>query len=159
MPRKFAQDTEVPADRSRAEIERLLDRYGATGFYYGRQGDAVLLGFQAQKRNVLFRLSMPSPGDRAFTEYVSRGRAWLRTEAQARKLYEQAVRQKWRALALVIKAKLEAIESRISSFDDEFLAFIVLPTGRTVGQEIAPQIAPARLAAGEEPKLLPFHAG
>ena len=32
--RRYAEGTSVPVDRSRAEIERALTRYGATGFGY-----------------------------------------------------------------------------------------------------------------------------
>jgi hypothetical protein len=57
--------------------------------------------------------------------------------------YEKATRQRWRALALVIKAKLEAVESGITIFEDEFLAHIVLPDGSTAGDWMRPQIAKA----------------
>jgi hypothetical protein len=49
--------------------------------------------------------------------------------------------RRWRALCLVIKAKLEAVQSGISEFEDEFLANIVLPTGETVLSSIRPRIA------------------
>ena len=45
-----------------------------------------------------------------------------------------------RALALTIKAKLEAVECGITIFDEEFLAHIVLPNGRTMGELYVPQI-------------------
>lgn len=54
---------------------------------------------------------------------------------------EQMNRQRWRALALAIKAKLEAVASGITVFDEEFLAHIVLPDGRTYGEFATPQIA------------------
>lgn len=57
--------------------------------------------------------------------------------------HRRAVRQRWRALLLVIKAKLEAVESGIAVFEDEFLAYTVLPSGRTVAAELAPQIEAA----------------
>jgi hypothetical protein len=40
----------------------------------------------------------------------------------------------------VIKAKLEAVESRISTVEEEFLAHSVLPDGRTYGDFAVPQI-------------------
>jgi len=66
-------------------------------------------------------------------------------------------RQKWRALALVIKAKLEAVESGISVFEDEFMAAIVMPNGRTVSEEIRPRIA-AAYESGNMPALLPDYS-
>lgn len=62
-----------------------------------------------------------------------------RTAAAATKEYEQAGRQRWRALALVIKAKLEAVGTGIVTFEEEFLAHIVLPSGRTVTQDVTPR--------------------
>ena len=66
------------------------------------------------------------------------------------------MRQKWRALALVIKAKLEAVESGIAVFEDEFMAYIVLPGGEeTVGDFMRPQIAEA-YRIGAAPNMLPM---
>jgi hypothetical protein len=55
-------------------------------------------------------------------------------------MWEQACRQRWRALNLVVKAKLEAVESGIATFEDEFLAYTMLPGGATVGQWLTPQL-------------------
>lgn len=42
----YAQGTEVPADRSRAEIERMLIRFGADQFVSGWERDRVaMIGF------------------------------------------------------------------------------------------------------------------
>jgi hypothetical protein len=66
--------------------------------------------------------------------------------------WEKSQRQKWRALALVIKAKLEAVASGICTFEEEFLAHIVLPDGQTAGQHLIPRINEA-YAAGKVPAL------
>ena len=44
------------------------------------------------------------------------------------------------ALLLCIKAKLDAVECGITKFEAEFMAQIVDPSGRTVGEIILPQI-------------------
>ncbi|MBI2798928.1 MAG: hypothetical protein HYX63_01375 [Gammaproteobacteria bacterium] len=67
---------------------------------------------------------------------------------------QQAVRQRWRALNLVIKAKLEAVESGISVFEEEFLAHIVMPNNQRVGQWMLPQIA-AAYSSGKMSPMLP----
>jgi hypothetical protein len=59
---------------------------------------------------------------------------------------------------LVIKAKLEAVESGIACFEEEFMAHIVLPDGRTVGEHVIPGIAQA-YETGNVPALLPWHGG
>jgi hypothetical protein len=90
---------------------------------------------------VKFVLPMPDPKAREFTHTPARGT--LRSPAEAEKAWEQAGRQRWRALALVIKAKLEAVAAGITTIEDEFLAHTVLPDGSTVGQFMKPQLAVA----------------
>ncbi len=155
---RYAANTEVSSSKSRDEIERTLERYGADQFLYGWQDTNAVVGFRMNGRQVRFALPLPARDAKEFTEYESRGKQWLRTEEAARKLYEQAVRQRWRALALVIKAKLEAIESGISIFEDEFMANIVLPNGRLVGEEVRPAIANA-YETGAMPTMLPDYSG
>jgi len=138
---RYAANTTVPVERSRAEIERILQRYGAEQFIYGWDQEAAVIGFVVrneggERRQVRFKLAMPDRNAREFTQH-SRGR---RTAEQAEKLWEQASRQRWRALALVVKAKLEAVESGIATFEDEFLAYIMLPEGQTVGEWMSPQL-------------------
>jgi len=56
-------------------------------------------------------------------------------------------------MLLIIKAKLEAVEAGVSTFEEEFMAFIALPDGRTVGDFMAPQID-AAYKTGRMPPLL-----
>jgi hypothetical protein len=153
---RYAASTEVPADRSRAEIEQTLARYGAHGFLYGWEeiegGRRAVVGFRMEGRHIRFELAMPSPSDPQFTRTAGRGLE--RSESAAKQAYEQATRQRWRALALVVKAKLEAVDSGIATFEEEFLAYVVMPDGKTVGAHTLPRIAEA-YSTGEMPKLLP----
>jgi hypothetical protein len=55
---------------------------------------------------------------------------------------------------LIIKAKLEAIDAGISTFDAEFLSSIMLPSGATVGEWAEPQLDRI-YATGQMPRLLP----
>jgi hypothetical protein len=152
---RYAATTEVPSDRSRAEIERTLARYGATSFLYGwQEGEAVIM-FEMHARRIRFVLPMPDSRARAFT-YTPIGK--VRSAESARAEFEQAVRQRWRALALAVKAKLEAVEAGITSFEEEFLAHVVLPDGETVGRWMAPQIERA-YAERRMPAMLPAPAG
>lgn len=135
---RYADSTSVTSDASRAEIERTLARYGAKSFMYGWDQDKAMVGFVANGRQVRFLLPMPDRDAREFTHTAERGLA--RSTAAAEKAYDQAVRQRWRALSLVIKAKLEAVAGGIVSFDEEFAMHYVLPNGQTVGDWVAPQI-------------------
>ncbi len=148
----YAADTDVTPDRSRAEIERTLQRYGATGFLYGWKGEQAVLGFEMNGRQLRFTMALP---DRQAREFQKTPTGKQRTSNAAQEAYEQATRQRWRALALVIKAKLEAVESGIATFEEEFLAHITLPSGQTVGQWMIPQVEQAYLT-GQMPALLPM---
>jgi hypothetical protein len=150
---RYAQDTSVSSDRSRAEIERTLSRYGAQQFMYGWDQDSALVGFVARGRQVRFLLPLPDRNDREFTHTPTRGTR--RSDSQIETAYEQAVRQRWRALALVIKAKLEAVEAEIVSFDEEFGMHFMLPNGKTVGEAILPQIDLAYLHGSGMLELMP----
>lgn len=138
------------------EIERDLQRYGATGFMYGWNEVGAVIAFQATGRHVKFVLPLP---DRKSNEFrYTPGRHLVRSPKQQQDAYEQAVRQKWRALALVIKAKLEAVSSGITCFEDEFMAHIVMPDGKTVSEHVKPGIVTA-YASGKMPALLPDLTG
>ncbi len=146
----YAADTTVPVERSRAELQRTLERYGATAFgYLSQQGQATVM-FEANGRRIRFDVPMPDRADRRFTHH-SRG---ARTPSAALEAWEQACRQKWRALNLVVKAKLEAVDAGISEFEEEFLAWICLPSGQTMGDVARPAIAHA-YDTGTMPALMP----
>lgn len=152
---KYAEKTTVSSQRSRADIEECLMRYGASGFMSGITADKAMIAFEAQGRRIKFVLPLPHRDEfKKKPDARSSYRMIQRTPEQQAAAYEQAVRQKWRALYLVIKAKLEAVESGISEFEDEFLAHIVLPNGQTMGEHSKPLIHRA-YETGNMPPLLP----
>ena len=146
----YAKDTNVSCARSRADIENTLQRYGAEQFAYAMTPGKAIIGFTMLGRQVRFILPLPSQSD---FRQTSTGRN--RTEKSQQDAWEQACRQRWRALLLVIKAKLEATECGISTFESEFMANIVLPDNRTVGDFMLPQIS-AAYRSGEMPAMLPM---
>lgn len=150
---KYAEKTAVSSSRSRADIEECLMRYGASGFMSGITADKAVVAFECDGRRIKFVLPMPDRRSQEFTHTPARGIA--RSEQEAASAYEQAVRQRWRALYLVIKAKLEAVETGIAHFEDEFMAHIVLPNGETMSQHARPLIARA-YETGNMPPLLGF---
>jgi hypothetical protein len=133
----YAANTSVPVDRTRAEIEHTLMRYGATGFAYGMEADRAMVGFQTAERRIRFVLPL------------------VRTKQQSQSHYDQMTRCRWRALLLSIKAKLEAVESGIESFDEAFLSHIVMPNGQTMAEHSLPYIREA-YGTGKMPPLLAF---
>lgn len=149
---RYAERTDVPSERSRAEIEKTLRRYGARSFASGWDEMAAVIMFELADRRIRFRLPMPNRNDRAFTHTPSQG--LRRSEEAIDREWEQAQRQRWRALALVIKAKLEAVAAEITTVEQEFLAHIVLPDNTTVGDWAGPQLAIA-YERNQMPALMP----
>lgn len=151
---RYAASTSVSSSKSKAEIEQTVERYGAEQFFSGWDATRAVIGFTMAGRQVRFTLPMPDKADHQFMHHSKGPRAPEAALAQ----WEQACRQKWRALLLVIKAKLEAVESGISVFEEEFLANIVMPDGRLVGDHVRPLIATV-YESGQMQPLLPDFSG
>lgn len=137
----YARNTEVSVERTEAEIKRTLAKYGATQFMSGWDQTKAMVAFKVKDRLVRFEMDLPDRADQKFTR-DGRSKYTFKALPQAACLrnWEQACRQRWRALALCIKAKLEAVETGISTFEQEFLANIVLPDNRTIGDHIVPKL-------------------
>jgi len=122
----YAKDTIVPVSKTRGEIEQLLERAKAKQF--GTAVDYELLTarvqFRLHERVVRFTVGLPD-----------------RKKIGDGVRYERAERQKWRALLLVLKAKLESVESNIETFEAAFLSQIVMPNDQTVADVMVPIIA------------------
>ena len=142
----------MPVEKTRGEIEKLLGRFGATKFMSGWDQLHATIAFVAKDRHVRFVMPLPSPTEKRFTTDKRSGWRTLTKDASQR-LYDAELRRLWRSLLLVIKAKLEAVESGVSEFEAEFLAHIVLPGGVTVGETLLPRIAEA-YASGSMPTLM-----
>ena len=153
----YARNTTVAVNRTRIEIEETLDRYGADGFAYATQGNRATVIFAMENRRIRFVLELPDPEEFRYTNHSPPRERSARAQQEA---HDQACRQRWRALLLVIKAKLEAVSAGISTLEAEFLANIVLPDNTTAGEWMLPQIDRA-YRTGEMPPLLPAagHAG
>jgi hypothetical protein len=134
----YAAETKVPVQQSRNEIERTLIRYGATGVAFGWETGRALIGFQTKDRRIKFVLPLVPP------------------KQANQKQQEQFVRSRWRALLLNIKAKLEAVESGLETFDEAFMTHIVLPNGQTMGEHAIPTLTEA-YRTGKVPPLLNFN--
>lgn len=116
------------------DIEKLVMKYGATSFVAGTsQKDGAMICFEASNRRIMFRCPMPEN--------------------------DQQQRSKWRALLLCIKAKLESVEAGIETFEDAFLAHVVMPDGMTVSGHVRPRIHSAYKEGTMQPLLPPPSKG
>jgi hypothetical protein len=149
---KFASETIVSPERTLAEIQTLIKKYGCDSFGFMQQPTQVGIAFEMRNRRVRFTLPLPNPTDEAFL--YTPEKHIKRTTTAAREAYEQGIRSRWRALLLTIKAKLESVESGIETFEEAFMAQIVLPSGQTMSEWAIPQIA-AAYQNKDMPPLLP----
>lgn len=139
----YAAGTSVPVERSQVELERMLLAKGARSFYRGFDGDKAVIGFTIQDRHVKFELPLPTPAD----VQVRRGG---RVVANAK--LDQMARERWRALVLCVKAKLTSVEAGVETFEQAFMAHVLLPNRQTVYEWINAQ---GGIASGHLPPLLP----
>lgn len=125
----YAQNTPVPVEETIVEIRKIVSKYGGEQFMFGVDEKQIAVGFSKEGRMV--RISVPQEAGKD-----------QRNKALAR------------SLLLIIKAKLETVAAGAAVFENEFLANIVLPDGKLVGQQVRPAIA-AAYEGRDMPALLP----
>lgn len=148
----YAKNTEVSSSTSRAEIDRTLQRFGASAFMYGWEGRKAVIGFEIGGRRYRMVMTMPDREDDRFLRTPSRG--YIRSPEEAEKAWEQECREYWRALAVLIKGILAAAEVGIITVEVALQPFAVLPNGQTVGEWMAPQIEQAYQSGRMPPMLM-----
>jgi hypothetical protein len=63
---KFAEGTSVPVEKSRAEIEKMIVRYGATSTAFMTGPGRAVIVFECKARRVMFELPLPDMKDSKF---------------------------------------------------------------------------------------------
>lgn len=158
----YAENTKVPAAQTEAEIKTfVVDGRGADGWapiWLNDDGqERAEIGFRLDGVFVKIRLPLPSRDERRF--HYRRGSYSPLPQAQSEARYQQAIRSLWRGLLLNIKAKFEAVDSGLETFNEAFLAHIVVKDGvgntMTVGDFMLPQVESAyRDGAPPQPLML-----
>jgi hypothetical protein len=150
---RYAEGTDVAEEASKAELERILKRYGASGYAYlwDDQERQVQIGFKLGARRYRLAVPLPQANDKSITH--DRAGYALASE-RVQKRYEAEVRRRWRVLVLGLKAKLElaAINEGDFTLEKEFLAWAVLQDGRTVSEALEQE--QGLLLSGRQPLLL-----
>jgi hypothetical protein len=112
----YAATTSVSVKQSRADIESVLARFGASSFGFAVEPGRALVTFSMKNgRRVRFVLQVP--------------------EGTSEKIAQQQ-RARWRALLLTVKSKMVSVESRIETFEEAFLAHIVNDDGSTIYEKM-----------------------
>lgn len=126
----YAAKTKVSVEKTKTEIESTLKRHGARKFAYFTDDSGACVMFEAHQRRIRFNLPIKSSAS------------------------DQLHRVRWRALLLCIKAKLESVASNIETFEEAFLAHVVMDDNRTVYEHAGPRIA-QMIGGGPMVPLLP----
>src|SRR4051812_41545376 len=121
-PGSFGPGTRVEVHRSRRELERVLQRYGAGEVLFVEADANASIQFELQGRYVQLALPLPDPQHARFT-HTPTGKP--RGAVAQERAYEQALREHWRSLVVAVRGKLQSVESGISTFEQEFDRFLV----------------------------------
>lgn len=123
----YAENTSVPIEKSLSEIVSLIKRAGAVRVAQMEEPDNIAVEFFLNERRLRFRVPLP------ILEQMPKadGRGSMLSSKQRSDRLAAACRQRARALLLVIKAKLESVESKVETFDEAFLSNIVMPGANT----------------------------
>ncbi len=114
-----------------------MKRAGAQRVAQYEEPDRFTIQFELSERLVRFRVSLPALGETP----QRNGRGTALPAGQRRERMLQMHRQRARALMLVIKAKLESVESGVETFEQAFLPNVVMADGATVYERISAPIA------------------
>ena len=149
---KYAEGTSVATDRTLVEIKRVLTRYGASKVGLMEDERGLTVGFEMEDRR--FRMTVLLPDKSQFSRrHINQHTSVQRTYKEIDNAWDQACRERYRALFLAIKAKMVAVESGIETLENAFLAYLCLPSGETMSEFYEDQIEKAYLT-GRMPPLL-----
>jgi hypothetical protein len=147
---QYASKTKVSPQTTLQEIERTVRRYGADSFAYIEEPGRVMVGCRLTRpRQLKVKFILP---------LTRRGNSGQDVPLDARCKPElQRIRQRWRALYLSIRSKLEVVESGIEEMEQAFFAEIILPSGKTIAEETLPQVREMLKSGIVRPLLLEMH--
>jgi len=147
---QFASNTSVSPEKTQNDIRDTLRKYGAGKFGIMEEASNAYVMFEFDRLMIQLTVGLPDK-----KEFVKTETGRPRKKSAVDEAYNQAVRQRWRALLLAIKAKLEAIECGISTIEKEFMAFVVMPDGKSLGDHLIPKLKDIS-QTGKLPRLLSF---
>lgn len=112
----YAEHTKVTFEKTVSDIIMMLRKAGAMQIGQMEEAGRLTVLFTMTDRHVRFRVTWDERSDRS-------------------------KRQRARALLLVIKAKLESVESQVESFEEAFFANVVLADGQTTYERLREPLA------------------
>lgn len=144
MTRKFAENTYVPTDRSRGQINALLKNWGVSGIQWSEdyENNRVMLQFVWKHDNFPYmaKFSVNLPTDEDLVESARHKRSGRLLKDKLESLKESRGWREHRVLHIFLKGSFEAIENGIITAEQLFLPWLVGRDGRTVGEVIGPRL-------------------
>lgn len=153
--KRFAAATDVPAGKTKQELDELLARHGATQRGTFEEAGRGLCVFTMAGRQIRLQIKLPKVDELEPTPLPRGWWGWSlerRTKWKAER-NEQAARSAWRRLLLVTRAKLELVHDG-TSVEREFLADVLLPDGQTVHEALAAKLERSYQDGSMPPLLL-----
>jgi hypothetical protein len=148
---KYAEGTTVSVESSQMEARKLLRKYGAGDMRITDGEGRAILEFVMENRLIRFLVAAP---DLDAPEIARDRYGGPRPLKDRQRLAHAEYRRRWRALLLRLKGKLESVVGEGVDVHEEFLANLVTPDGRTVGEILLPQIEEV-YRTGRVPALMP----
>jgi len=133
----YMETTEIPPERTIAEITRLLVDKGATGIaskYAAGQVAAVMFEMQIGGRPVPFKL--PCRTEAVFKTLQSRRAPAYRRRSEALD-QARAPRVAWRQMLRWVQAQMALVETGMVQIEEVFLPYLALQGGRTLYEKVA----------------------
>lgn len=127
MSGRYAEGTAVDVEKSRAEMIGTLGRYAVRKFGWDQdpvEGDALFFELGGKAYRMMVR--KPKAADFEYNPRIPTAT-----------LVEREWRRRWRAVAMLLKMKLEFADSGDSTIENELMAYMVLQDGSTLGEAIA----------------------
>jgi hypothetical protein len=130
---RFAEGTKVSVESSRGEISGILAKHGCMRMAWATEPRGDTLQFELDDKQFRFAMKRPTAEEvraRDGHEYTYPHNVdWeLKAEAEWRRV--------WRANVLLLKAKLEFIDGGDTTLEKEFMPYLVMKGGRTLGDFI-----------------------
>lgn len=128
---RFAEGTTVSVESSRGEISGILTKHGCNRMAWATEPQGDVLQFELGGQAFRFRITRPTADEvrqRDSGEYVYPHNVDWESKAT------QEWRRRWRANVLLIKAKLEFIDGGDTSLEREFMPYLVMKGGKTLGE-------------------------
>lgn len=146
-PKRYADGTTVPVERSQAEIAGILRRHGVLRQAWTSEPEGDSLHFELEGGSYRVRIDRPTVDqvrERDSGLYTYPHNVDWTAKANAEWI------RRWRATVLLLKAKLEFADGDTTTVARELLAYALLPNGTTLGDAIAAGTVPLLTSGGKK---------